>query len=42
MLRDEVPVALDLILGALQPGVNARADHRSLELCERIRAPPLR
>jgi hypothetical protein len=32
MLRDEVALTFDLILGALQPSIDARADSRALEL----------
>jgi hypothetical protein len=34
MFRDEMPLTLGFVLGALQAGVNARADHRALELGE--------
>jgi hypothetical protein len=37
MLRDELAITFDLILGALQPGIDARADHRPLELGEGTR-----
>ena len=32
-----MPLTFDLVLGALQPGIDARADHRALELGERTR-----
>src|SRR6516164_6890017 len=34
-LTDELAVALERVLGAGQPGVDALADHRALELCKR-------
>ena len=37
MLRDEVALTFDLILGALQPSIDSRADHRALELGEGTR-----
>jgi hypothetical protein len=37
MLRDEMAFLLYLDLSALQPSINARPDHRALELCEGAR-----
>src|SRR6516164_10024385 len=37
VLRDEMALTFDLVLGALQPSIDARADHRALELGESAR-----
>jgi hypothetical protein len=36
-LRDEMAFLLSLVLGALRPDIDARADHRALELGESAR-----